>query len=320
MGGLPAAALAAAAACVPASPATADTRAGTAITNTAQLRYDVDGKSQSMPSNTVTIVVAERLDIGLSHDGGMVTIDTTPVSVPVQLTNQGSGQESFTVTAGTSTPTTTVQTVAIDTNGDGRFEPEQDIVLTGATPVLAPGETLPLVAVLAPTAGTTPADGSLTVTAEATTGHGDPRQELPGLGDDGSDAIVGDTGAIASAAIPFVATASTTPTLVKSQSVAAADGTPLAAGATAGSGAVVTYTLVARIPTDAALSAAIIDDPVPSDAVYLPGTLTLDDARISDAADGDAGGFDGQSVSIRLPDRPGGPAATHTVQFKVRLQ
>ncbi|KQR82202.1 hypothetical protein [Sphingomonas sp. Leaf343] len=321
MGGLSAALPAAVLAWVSAAPAiAADTRAGTAITNTAQLRYDVDGTVRSQSSNTVTIVVAERLDIGLAHDGGMVTIDTAPVSVPVQLTNQGTGQEAFIVTAGTSTPATTVQTVAIDIDGDGRFDADRDTVLTGATPVLAPGETLPLVAVLAPAAGTVAADGSLTVTAEAATGHGQPEQELPGLGDDGSDAIVGETGAIASAAIPFVATASTTPTLVKSQAVAAADGSPLPAGATAGAGAVVTYTLVARIPADAALSAATIDDPVPADAVYLPGSMTLDDAVLSDAADGDAGGFDGRAVSIRLPDRSGGAATAHTVRFKVRLQ
>ena len=49
--------------------ARAETPAGARIVNAAELRYAVDGSARSITSNTVTIVVAERLDVRLTRTG-----------------------------------------------------------------------------------------------------------------------------------------------------------------------------------------------------------------------------------------------------------
>ena len=59
--------MAACAAMLGAVPGYAETLAGTAIVNTGVLRYDLAGAAQTIASNTVTLPVAERLDVRLSH-------------------------------------------------------------------------------------------------------------------------------------------------------------------------------------------------------------------------------------------------------------
>lgn len=298
---------------VQAQDAPAGTRAGTVITNTAAVAFrDPDGQIHRATSNTVSFVVAERLDVVLEpQTQGMTQIDAVPVAVPLSLTNQGTGEEAFAITAGTSTPTTRVDGVAIDSNGDGRYDAGTDTMLTGATPPLAPGETIRLVAILAPAEGARPVDGSLTIDAQAQTGTGH-ATSYEGAGDDGGDAVVGDTGAEASATIPFIA-ARSGPTLAKSQSVLAPDGS-----ANPVSGAVITYTLVAAFPASGNSRAVRLDDPVPAGTVYLPGTLTLDGAALTDAEDGDPGRVAGGTIGVTLGDIA--DASTRTIRFKVRIQ
>lgn len=80
-------------------------------------------------------------------------------------------------------------------------------------------------------------------------------------------------------------------------------------------GALIRYTLT--VQNNAAASAdgdnVIITDPVPADTTYAPGTLTLDAASLTDAADADAGSFDGTSIRVNLGDIS--PGVTHTVTF-----
>ncbi|MBJ6122099.1 hypothetical protein [Sphingomonas mollis] len=292
------------------APASGQTRAGTAIVNTASISYTLDGTDYQAPSNSVTIVVAERLDVGLAPQGSVPVVDETPGTVPLVLTNLGSGQESFTIDVSASVTTIALDGVAIDRNGDGRFDAATDTMLTGPTPVMQPGESLPLLAIVAATPGMTAAGGDLHVTATAITGSGPTTETFPGAGDGGGDAVVGDTGATASADIPFLGPNAAGPTLSKSQAVVAPDGS-----AQPVSGAVVTYTLVARFPD--ATRTARIDDPVPAGTTYLPGSLSLDGAVLSDAADGDAGSAGPRTISVVLGDTA--PGAMRTVSFKVRL-
>ena len=323
--------------CLPAS-AQAETQAGTPIVNTAALRYDRDGASQSITSNTVTLTVAERLDVRLVREGQgavVVTRSTTqpsaqPTIVRLTLTNADNGSESFALDASLSAPTITFRGLAIDGDGDGRYGPATDTALVdGRTPVLAPGQSITLFALLLATADTGTTSGAgLTVTARAVTGSGAPGVGYEGKGDSGSDAVVGPTGAIASVVVPLT-TGLVGPALVKSQSVRAADGSQNAVR-----DAVITYTLEARF-TDT-VTGARIADPIPEGTVFVPGSLTLDGAPLSDAADGDAGRFDAAGA------QPGGPsgaqsgapgaggiavtlgqvaaASVHTVQFKAKIQ
>ncbi len=295
-----------------ATQAVAQTRAGTEITNVAALRYDIGGTPQTLQSNAVTIIVAERLDIGLSRDGqGAVTVLPDPTPVAFTLTNSDNGEEAFDVASSLSTPAATLRMIAVDGDGDGHYDPAHDTPLAdGVTPMLVPGQTIKLLALLVATDPTTAVDGSLTVTASAVTGSGRTGKAYDGQGDGGGDAVVGPTGAAASIAVPL-RTAVAGPSLIKTQSVRAADGSSNAVR-----DAVVTYKLEARFV--GALADARVDDPLPAGTAYVPGSLRLDGAPLSDSADGDSGGFDGTGIGVALAQVAAG--SVHVIEFKAKIQ
>ncbi|MBB4152573.1 hypothetical protein GGQ80_000449 [Sphingomonas jinjuensis] len=294
-----------------ATPADAtETPAGSRIVNVAAISAQQDGRAIDAQSNRVDLVTAERLDLTLArvaNDGG---------PVDVVLTNSGNGKEAFDVRATTSTPGTSVRGIAIDRDGNGRYDPAIDLLLSGPTPALAPGGQWRLLVLLD---SDDPVRTTLTVSAAALTASGTPGTIRPGAGDGGGDAVVGPTGAQASVTIE---TDSPSPgaggsggaggaTLVKSQTVLAPDGS-----ATAVRDAIITYTLVARFA--AAATAARLDDPVPAGTIYVPGSLMLDGAALSDTADGDAGNGDGRAVTVALGDVAAG--TTRTIRFQARIQ
>ncbi len=287
-------------------PAQAETNAGTPILNTAALRYDIAGQPIAAQSNTVTTLVAERLDVALARRGNEpITPATT--SIALVVTNLGNGQEAFALSAtdGTATPPSGF---AIDVDGDGRYDAARDQLLAGATTLLiAPGAQLQLL--LIGDAGQF--DGVQNViVARAVTGSGSPGTTFQGRGDGGGDAMVGPTGAQAQIIVPTIGQAAQG-SLVKTQSVLAPDGS-----ASAVSGAVITYTLTASIPGPS--SGVRVDDPIPAGTSYVPGSLTLDGARLTDGADGDVGTATVSGIAVAL----GAPAdpVIHTIQFKVRIQ
>jgi len=293
------------------------TPAGTPIVNTAGLRYDADGTAQSTSSNTVTIIVAERLDVALVRDGrGAVVVTAQPVAIPFTLTNLDNGAESFVLAASVSPGSAVLRTLVIDTDGDGRYDPAKDVApVDGKTPLLSPGQSIKLLAILVATPKGGATNAVLTVTARSTTGSGATGNVYPSAGDGGGDAVVGPTGALATVSVPL-GTALAGPVLLKSQSVRAADGSQ-----TAVRDAVITYTLEARF-TDA-VTGARIADPIPVGTVFVPGSLSLDGAPLSDGADDDAGRFDpsaaqGAGVTVALGRVAAG--SSHTVQFKAKIQ
>lgn len=292
------------------------TRAGTAITNVAVLRYDggdVGGTPQTVRSNESTIVVAERLDLQLDRIGqGVVVVLPEPTPVPFLLTNADNGDEAFAITATVASASATIRAIVIDVDGDGVYDPAKDTVLVdGTTPVLAPGQTLRLLAILTLSGGTGDTDdGALTIAARAVTGSGSEGDAFAGRGDGGGDAVVGATGASATLVVP-IGRASAGPSLVKSQSVRATDGSSNPVR-----DAVITYTLDARFV--GALGDARIDDPLPAGTAYVAGSLQLDGATLSDVADADAGSFDGRTVSVALTGIAAN--AVHNIQFKARIQ
>ncbi|MGI4731797.1 MAG: hypothetical protein ACRYFW_08630 [Janthinobacterium lividum] len=288
-------------------PAFAQTRAGTAITNVAQVRGTVGDGDVTAASNAATFLVAERLDLALSRPDHVSPGGTgSAAALPALLTNRGNGSEAFALTAVASTGVT-VRGIAIDRDGDGAYDPAHDTLLSdGRTPALDPGAAVALLVLVDGMAG----DGVVTLDAHATTGSGTPGILFAGAGDGGSDAVVGPTGADARVDFPLAATAAA-PVLLKSQSVRAPDG-----GAQPVRGATVTYTLQATFAD--ARRAVRIDDPIPAGARYVPGTLTLDGVALTDAADGDAGAADGASVAVTLGDIAA--PVTRTVRFQAVLQ
>jgi uncharacterized repeat protein (TIGR01451 family) len=286
-----------------------ETSAGSHIVNVASIAAQQDGRAIEARSNSVDLVTAERLDLTLAP----VANDVGPVTLV--LTNTGNGNEAFDVRA-TAASGVTVRGIAIDRDGDGRYDPAVDLLLSGPTPPLAPGGQHRLLVLLDSAA---PTRTTLTISAAAVTASGTPGTIAPKVGDGGGDAVVGSTGAKASVTIDAASPSPGTngggaaggATLVKSQAVRAPDGS-----ATAVRDAVITYTLVARFA--AAVTGARLDDPIPAGTTYVPGSLTLDGAALSDAADGDAGSGNAGAITVALSDVPAG--SVRTIQFQARIQ
>lgn len=98
---------------------------------------------------------------------------------------------------------------------------------------------------------------------------------------------------------------------IKSQSVLAPDG-----GQQPFHCAPVTYTLGATVSSGIA-PAAVVSDTIPDRTSYVPGSLSLDDAVLSDGADGDTRGFSGNRVQVALSDLS---APATRIRFQVKIK
>lgn len=290
--------------------------AGSTIVNTAQVTYDLADESQSAPSNTTSDRINEVLDLTLTRKvAGPVAIppaDPDTFAIPLVLTNTGNGREAF-VLGVTAPGQAAAPTVATDVDGNGAYDAAVDITLPPgtATPVLAPGASLNLL--LRPADGTVQ-PGTMTVIADAVTGHGAPGTTFPGQGDGGGDAVVGRTEAEAALgiALEFDTGASAAARLDKSQTVRAPDGS-----ASPVRGAVITYTL--RLTTSAVepLGETQIVDPIPAGTAFVPGSIRIEDVAASDVSDADAAFFDGQAIRIALGEIS--QPTTRIVTFQVTI-
>jgi len=279
------------------------TAPATVIANTAEVRWTAAGAVEAGRSNTDRLIVAERLDIRLARDPA-APADATATAIA--LTNAGTGNEAFAIVAILPDDPASPLPIVVDVDGDGRCDPAIDRPL-------ADGRTAPLAAGAGVRLLVCGAGADLRVTARAVTGSGTPGTAFTGAGDDGSDAVIGPTGAAATLVIgadggPGASEAA--PFFAKSQSVVAPDGS-----ARATVGAVITYTLDARF--DAATTDVAIDDPLPAGTAIVAGSLALDGHVLSDAADADAGEIDAGTVRVRLGDVPAG--AAHRVTFSVTV-
>jgi uncharacterized repeat protein (TIGR01451 family) len=287
---------------------------GSAIVNTAAATYEMDGASGQATSNTATTTVIEVLDLTLSNassaDVEMAGRDVGTFGIPFILTNTGNGTEAFQVEAA-APDEQMAPTVAIDVDGNGAYDPAVDNSLSGqATPVLAPGAHLKLLLRFAklPTSA-----GSATITARAVTGSGAAGTVFIGGGDGGTDAVVGQTQAMATLPISYrLGSNNAAAELLKSQTVRAPNG-----GDTPVPGAVITYRLALTVGGQAVLSDAEIVDPIPAGTAFVPGSIKIEDVAASDVADADTAFFDGQAIHIAMGEIS--QPTTRVVTFQVTI-
>lgn len=305
----------------PASTALANgIRAGTLIENTASATFDDGTGTQTIDSNTVVVGVDELLDVTTSSlDPGPSSVAPGEAILTFEIINQGNGPEAFELTANPSVGgndfDTIVDSIAVDTNGNGTFDPGVDVILTGpeTTDVLQADESLTVfVNVTVPTGVTDGDESDVEFTAAATTGTGAPGTSFTGAGVDGGDAIVGASGADDSARGSLIVGAASV-TLTKSAIVADPFG-----GTTAVPGSVVTFLIGAEVVGSGSVDNLVITDAIPDDTTYVPGTLTLDTAPLTDADDADAGEADDTAgISVDLGTVAGG--TTQTITFDVTI-
>lgn len=302
-----------------ATPAHADgVAAGTLIENTASASFTAGGVDRSVDSNTVEILVDELLDVAVA------TLDGAPVSDPgsavltFSVTNTGNGPEAFTLSADPAVAgndyDVTVESIAIDTNGNGIYDEGIDTILPagGATPLINPDEAQIVFVLVTNPAGTANGDTSqVELTAEAVTGTGAPGDTFAGQGEGGGDVVVGTTGADDQDLGELIATAISVE-LAKSATVADPFG-----GTEAVPGAVITYSITASVLGTGSINNLLITDAIPADTTYTVNTLTVDGGARSDAADADNGQASAAGIEVLIGEAVAGSA--HTVIFAVTI-
>jgi uncharacterized repeat protein (TIGR01451 family) len=295
------------------------TRAGSTISNTASASYDTGGGPTTIDSNRVDLLVDELLDVTVDSSNP-ADVPTTPGAtgqvLTFSVTNNGNGVEVFGLStianAGGDNYDPVVTQIYLD-NGDGVFDASTDALYTaGANDPLNPDQSI-TVFVLATTPGTV-VDGNrgiVSLVAAAKTGTGAPGYSFAGQGEGGGDAVVGSTGADGQDAGAFIVSAATV-TLVKSAVVTNSLGTtdPIP-------GATITYTIVGTVAGSGSVGGLAITDNIPTDTSYVPGSITLGGSGLSDAADADAGDYNGTRINVALGTVAGGQTRTVTFQTKI---
>jgi uncharacterized repeat protein (TIGR01451 family) len=292
--------------------------AGSLIENTATATFTANSVAQTVDSNTVSLTVDEVLDVAVaSQESGPVPATTTAV-LRFKVTNTGNGPEAFTLTANPAVTgnafDATVTGLAIDVNANGVYDAGIDTALTnGATSAMlaADGPLDVLVMVSIPASAAANATSRVQLDAVSTTGTGAPGTLFAGAGVSGGDAVAGASGAQANAQATLVVNKAVV-NLVKSATVADPFG-----GARPVPAAIITYSITANVTGTGTVTGLSVNDAIPAGTTYQPGTLTLEGAALTDAADTDAGQGSAAAIAVQLGDVAAG--ATRTITFRVRI-
>lgn len=293
--------------------------AGTLIQNTASATYSSGSDSLTVTSNTVSLRVDELLNVAVaSLDAAPKSLGSGTTVLAYRVTNTGNGPEAFRLTADPAVSgnafNASIQTIAVDANGNGVYDAGVDLVLVngGTSAAIAPdGSATVFVVTTLPSGTADNAAGQLRLTAAAATGTGTHGTSFAGQGAGGGDAIVGaSTGRDESLTSLIARTAAVS--LTKSFSILDPFG-----GTKPVPGAVVTFTIRADVGGNGQVSNLRVTDPIPAGTTYVPGSLTLEAAALSDAADTDAGTASASGIDVNLGTQNGG--ASRTVTFKTKI-
>ncbi len=299
----------------------ATTIAGTNIENVATATFETNGTPGTVDSNINIIVVDELLDVTVTNTvpGDINTAPgATNVVSTFRVTNGGNGNENFALTTnvarGGDQFDPTLQQIILD-NGNGVYDPGVDTIYVPGTnnPLLAPGASIVVFVITATPATAANGDrGEVSLIASAVTGTGAPGTTFANLGDNNSDAVVGNTRADGEDFAAHLVQAAAI-RLTKSAIVADPFG-----GTNAVPGSTITYTLLAEVTGSGSLSNVVINDIVPTGTEYTVQSITLQGAALTDESDVDAANYNGTRISVNAGAVTAG--TTRTVTFKVLIK
>ena len=299
--------------------------AGTSIDNTAQVTYTVGSVSATATSNTTSVTVAEILDVVVTLQTPSVPViaGSTQQEMLYRVTNTGNGPETFhlqmTSTLGGDEfdPVAASPSIYFDTDGSGDLSSGDAPYVAGSNdPVLNADAFVTVLLVNdIPAAVVDGNRGFSRLLADARTGTGAPGTTFAGQGAGGTDAVVGTTGADSDATGQYLV-AGVAVNAVKSQTVADQFG-----GTRPVPGACINYTIIVSTTGTGSASASVFSDNIPANTTYVPGTLRLNSAVLSDAADADAGDFStlpNARVRVQLGTLTQA-SGSQTIQFAVTI-
>ena len=286
------------------------TAVGTIIENTATVDFVFVNSAERVVSNTITFRVAERIDVVVTPQSGQVVVlpNSTARSLLFTVTNTGNGTETYqlainSLVAGDDfDPIPSLpDPVFFDTDGSGDFSTGDVAYVPGGNdPILLADESVDVLLVNDIPGGLTNGDlGRSELIATAATGSGVPGTVYAGLGDGGTDAVIGTTGGAATEFGEYLVE-DLTINVVKTQAVMDPSG-----GTDAIVGATITYTITVEVVSVGTATLSSVADLIPSWTTFIPNSITLNGLAISDAIDGDAGEYDitgAPTVVVRLGD------------------
>ena len=303
----------------------AGTPVGTVIENTASVTFDLAGTPTTIQTNTTTLTVIERIDVVVTLQSGQILVaaSDTNRALLFTVTNTGNGTETFALDIDNAIagddfdPIEAVPAIYFDTDGSGDFNAgDQAYTPGGNDPVLAADESIDVFLVNDIPAGVVNGNiGRSELTATSETGTGAPGTAFAGLGDGGVDAIVGTTGGEASTEGEYLVS-DVQINVAKSQVVNDQFG-----GNQPVPGATITYTITVEVIGGGTATASVVNDEIPTYTTFVPASITLNTAAITDAAGDDAGEFDTAvvpTVVVRLGDLTAADGI-QTVEFQVTI-
>ncbi|MCH7821932.1 MAG: hypothetical protein IIA07_07945 [Proteobacteria bacterium] len=287
----------------------AGTPAGTVIENTATVSFDLAGTPLTITSNTTTITVVERIDVVVTLQSAQILVapNDTNRTLLFRVTNMGNGTETFALAIDSSLsgddfdPVPTVPPIFFDTDGSGDFNVGDLPYNPGVNDPVLPADGSVDIFLVNDIPGTV-ANGEIglsQLTATSLTGIGAPGTEYTGQGDGGVDAIIGTSGG-EDLDVGEYLVSEVQISVIKAQAVSDPFG-----GTQALPGATITYTITVEVTSSGTATASVLRDLIPTFSTYLPNSITLNAAAVSDATDADAGEFDtsgAPTVVVRLGD------------------
>lgn len=296
------------------------TAANTLIENFATVDFTINSVDETVVSNTISFRVDELISFSLvsnNPSGVLVQSPEANVVLSYTLSNQGNGDEAFSISISQSVsddfdPTTSA--IYLDSNSNGIYNDGVDTLYSPGVndPLVAMNDSLVLFVLSNIQASLNPADeAEINLTTTSKTGAGPAGTAYDGQGDGGVDALMGPQGGTLTVLGKFIV-GSASASLVKSQSILDPNGDNFPI-----QNAIITYTLVLDVTGSGNLTSVNLSDLIPAGTTYVANSIRLNTLPLTDAADADAGVFNGTSVLVGL-DTVSAPA-THTVTFQVRI-
>ena len=276
--------------------AAAGTPVGTVIQNTATVNFDLGGAPVTLQSNVTTITVVERVDVAVTLQSPQTVVapNDTNRALLFTVTNLGNGSETFTLavdsvlTGDDFDPQPAATAIYFDTDGSGDLNVGDQPYTAGTNdPVLAADASVDVFIVNDIPGTVTNGDlGDSRLIATSATGSGTPGTVFAGQGDGGVDAVIGNSGGEQQADGEYlVSDVAISVNLAQNVSDPFGGSTPVP-------GATVTYTITIEVTSSGTATTSVVRDPIPTYTTFVPGSITVNSAALSDATDGDAGEYD----------------------------
>lgn len=301
------------------------TAAGTNIANTATVEFSIGGTAGTATSNTSTVAVAEIVDVAIALQSPTISVaaGASNEALLFLVTNTGNSAESFTLLGDSVLvgddfdPMLASPAIYFDSDGSGDLSPADTPYVAGSNdPMLAADATVAVILVNNIPAGLPDGQrGRSELGATANTGTGAPGTVFAGQGSSGVDAVIGTSGGEVAIFGEYLI-GDIQVSAVKTQAVLDPFG-----GNQPIPGAAITYQVVVTATGTGAAIGAALRDAIPAATTYVAGSLRLNGAPLSDAADGDAGSFTAApapGVTVALGDLTAA-AGPQTIVFQVTI-